>query len=89
VKRQYLVSGRVQGVGFRAFVFRMASGLGLTGFCRNLADGRVEVVAEGEETAMLSLERGLERGPRLAHVSSVEKNDILHEIASHNSFSIM
>lgn len=89
MKRRYLVSGRVQGVGFRAFVFRTASGLGLTGFCRNLADGRVEVIAEGEETAMLSLERGLERGPRLAHVSGVEKYDILHEMTTYTSFNIM
>ena len=49
---RYLVSGRVQGVGYRYFVLREAERLGLAGFARNLPDGRVEVVAEGAEEVL-------------------------------------
>ena len=86
---RYLVAGRVQGVGFRAFVLRRASGLGLRGYCRNLPDGRVEVSAEGEETLLKALEAELARGPRFASVSSVEKHEILDDMTSYNSFVIL
>ncbi|RJP31161.1 MAG: acylphosphatase [Candidatus Omnitrophota bacterium] len=67
------VSGRVQGVGFRYFVERRAQSLGLVGEVRNLGDGRVEVVAEGEEATLKELIAILQRGPSaLAHVASVD-----------------
>jgi acylphosphatase len=88
VRQRFLVSGEVQGVGFRAFVFRKATGLGLSGYCRNLLDGRVEVVAEGREAMLGDLEQELARGPRLARVSSVEKAEILDEMATYTTFSI-
>lgn len=88
MRRKYLVAGEVQGVGFRAFVFRTANGLGLTGYCRNLADGRVEVLAEGEAASLALLEGKLAEGPRLATVSGVEKADILDEMTTYNTFSI-
>lgn len=69
---RYLVSGRVQGVGFRYFVLREASRLGLSGFVRNLADGRVEVVAAGPEGMLSRLEALLWRGPVMANVKMVE-----------------
>jgi len=53
---RYLVHGRVQGVGYRYFVWRQAEALGVTGFARNRADGSVEVVAEGSEQALADLE---------------------------------
>jgi acylphosphatase len=56
------VSGRVQGVGFRYFVRSLATDAGLTGSARNLPDGRVEVVLEGDETAVRSAVAALE-GP--------------------------
>ncbi|SNR88263.1 acylphosphatase [Desulfurobacterium atlanticum] len=66
------VSGRVQGVGFRAFVKRKADMLGVKGFVRNLSDGRVEVVAEGEEEKLNKLLDFLHQGPSLSKVKSVE-----------------
>jgi acylphosphatase len=71
--RGFLVSGVVQGVGFRYFVLREAEGLGLAGWARNLPDGRVEVVAEGDEAALGKLEQSLRRGPSLSRVSGVER----------------
>jgi acylphosphatase len=74
--RRFLVSGHVQGVGFRWYVARHARGLGLAGFARNLADGRVEVVASGgDAAAMTRLEALLRTGPVGAQVESVERED--------------
>jgi len=89
VRLRFLVAGEVQGVGFRAFVLRKATSLDLLGYCRNLADGRVEVVADGAESALAELERELSRGPRLARVSGVDKAEILDEMIMSNTFSIM
>jgi acylphosphatase len=73
---RYTVLGRVQGVGYRYFVLRLADRLGVTGFARNLPDGSVEVVAEGEEAVLEELKAGLERGPAFASVSGVEREAI-------------
>ncbi len=67
-----IVSGRVQGVFFRASARAEAVRLGLTGYARNLADGRVEVLACGEPAAIAELERWLHHGSPLARVTSVE-----------------
>lgn len=67
-----LVEGRVQGVGFRAFVAAKAKALGLKGFVRNLPDGRVEVVAEGDRDRLDKLAAWVKRGPRRARVSGVQ-----------------
>jgi acylphosphatase len=73
VKRvRLLVSGRVQGVFFRAHTRDLAQRLGLSGFVRNLPDGRVEIVAEGEEAALEELISFAHRGPPLAQVTGVE-----------------
>jgi acylphosphatase len=69
---RYIVSGRVQGVFFRASARDEAVRLGLDGYARNLAGGRVEVLASGQETAVAELERWLHHGPPLARVTSVE-----------------
>lgn len=63
----------MQGVGYRYFARRSAESLGLTGFARNLADGSVEVVAEGEPLALQSLEAALRQGPSFALVESLDK----------------
>lgn len=70
---RFLVSGRVQGVAFRAHTQREALALGLRGWARNLADGRVEVVAEGDGAAVEALARWLAHGPPLARVDGVER----------------
>ncbi|MCC5861092.1 MAG: acylphosphatase [Gammaproteobacteria bacterium] len=66
-----LVTGRVQGVGFRAATARRARGLGIEGHARNLEDGRVEVLARGGSEALAELVRWLWQGPAFAHVSEV------------------
>jgi acylphosphatase len=70
--RRYLVSGRVQGVGFRYFAQDTAEREGLSGRVRNLPDGRVEVEAEGDEETLARFEAALWRGPSHARVEHVE-----------------
>ncbi|AEB12088.1 acylphosphatase [Marinithermus hydrothermalis] len=67
-----LIRGRVQGVGFRAFAQKKALELGLSGYAENLSDGRVEVVAEGEEALLEQFLAFLQQGPRLSRVEGVE-----------------
>ncbi|GAA4018326.1 acylphosphatase [Deinococcus rubellus] len=67
-----LVSGTVQGVGYRLYVQRYARDLNLVGFAENVGDGRVEVVAEGHEEDLHQLAHQLRRGPKHARVSSVD-----------------
>lgn len=71
VAHRFLVQGRVQGVGFRFFTEDAARRENLAGFVRNLADGRVEVVAEGERDALRRFELALHAGPPLARVERV------------------
>lgn len=73
---RYLVRGRVQGVGYRYFVLRQADALGVTGYARNLPDGGVEVIAEGEEAALAALEERLREGPSFAAVAGLERRPI-------------
>ncbi len=88
VAARWLISGVVQGVGFRWFVARHAESLKLRGWVRNLADGRVEVVAAGAEADMRQLQSWLDAGPRFARVERVEKSDIPHEDICAKSFEI-
>lgn len=71
VRRRYLVKGRVQGVGYRAFAARVARTLRVSGGASNLEDGRVEVVAEGPAHALDRLEAALAEGPRMSRVDDV------------------
>jgi acylphosphatase len=73
--RRWFVSGTVQGVGFRFFVEGKANALGLSGWVRNLDDGRVEVYAVGSEPVLNDLASALHVGPRMAQVRSVEQQD--------------
>ena len=65
------ISGIVQGVGYRYFAIRKASNYGLKGFVKNLIDGRVEVVAEGERGLIEEFIKDLRHGPISAHVTDV------------------
>lgn len=70
---RFFVSGRVQGVAFRAHTRQQALALGLRGYARNLADGRVEVVVAGDVAAIDTLERWLHHGPPLARVDTLAR----------------
>jgi acylphosphatase len=73
--RHFIVTGYVQGVGFRWFVMRRARSLGLTGWVRNLPDGSVEAWAEGDEEALTNLESLLRLGPSSSTVKFVETRE--------------
>ena len=67
-----LISGKVQGVGFRNFTQLNAQQLGVNGYAKNLANGKVEVVAEGDKSQLYALVEFLKKGPRYARVDSLE-----------------
>lgn len=69
---QCIVSGRVQLVMYRDFATRSARSLGLTGYVKNLPDGRVEALAQGEEAALLGFVERLHQGSLLSRVDNVE-----------------
>ena len=72
----YLVKGRVQGVGFRWFVQREASEIGLKGWVRNTDDGHVEVVAPGEPEDLAELKDALRKGSRGSRVDAVMEHEL-------------
>ena len=76
VCKRYCVSGRVQGVFFRASTADTARRLGVNGWALNLPDGRVEVVATGPRTAVEDLGHWLLKGPRLANVTRVDGDNM-------------
>jgi acylphosphatase len=72
VARRFRIGGRVQGVGFRMFAQARASVEGVHGWVRNLDDGRVEALVEGDAEAVDRVELALRRGPPGSHVASVD-----------------
>jgi acylphosphatase len=72
VRKRVVVTGRVQGVGFRAACAAQARAFGVAGTVRNLPDGRVEATFEGDADAVEALVAWCERGPSYAHVRHVE-----------------
>mgnify|MGYP003466878233 CR=1 FL=1 len=74
--RRFLVTGRVQGVGFRWFVVECARREGLAGHVRNLPDGGVEAVADGDLEGLTRFEAALWRGPSRARVEDVVSDDL-------------
>ena len=76
VARRFIISGAVQGVGFRYFVLRAAARHQVLGTVRNLPDGRVEVMAEGERAALDDFKQDLATGPTLANVTDLEETDL-------------
>ena len=75
-RRYFLVSGRVQGVGYRYFARRAAQSLGLSGWVRNLDDGGVEAEAQGPAQSLVSFEGLLREGPPGGHVRSLDSREI-------------
>ena len=86
IARRFLVTGRVQGGGFRWFTQDTARREGVKGWVRNLADGRVEAIVEGEFEAVTRVERAIRSGPRGARVERVEVDD--QEPGGYRSFTI-
>ena len=83
---RFLVSGRVQGVAYRFSARSLARQLGLRGWVRNLADGRVELVAAGPAPALEKLEQWLNQGPPQARVEQVTREAA--EVAEFEDFEI-
>jgi len=84
---QSIVTGTVQGVAFRAWVQGQARSLGVSGWARNLADGAVEVLAQGDEAAVLELRDRLLTGPPLARVQDVRSKWLDYD-KRHEHFAI-
>jgi acylphosphatase len=75
IARHYVISGRVQGVGFRYFAERAARHAGVTGWVRNLGDGRVEAHAEGTRQAVDQFEGRLRQGPSRSDIRGFESRE--------------
>jgi acylphosphatase len=76
VARRFLISGDVQGVGYRYFALRAAARHQVSGTVRNQPDGSVEVIAEGEREAMDEFKKDLATGPSMADVTELEETDL-------------
>lgn len=76
VARRFLITGAVQGVGFRYFALRAAARHQVKGTVRNLPDGNVEVLAEGERDAMEAFKQDLATGPIFASVAGMDELDL-------------
>ena len=85
---QFLISGKVQGVGFRAFVRDKARLLGLSGWVRNLSDGRVECVVNNDPVKLSEFENFLIQGPSWAKVDKVLPSKVSFEVKA-ESFDIV
>lgn len=72
VQKHIYISGRVQGVGFRAFIRSQAAVLDIKGWAKNLLDGRVEVVIQGEKNKITKMIKKLKKGPSFARVENLE-----------------
>ena len=84
--RHYLVSGRVQGVGFRFFAYEAATREHVHGWARNRLDGTVEILAEGSEESIRRFERAIRQGPPSAQVTGFAVTPVADE--GHTGFSI-
>jgi acylphosphatase len=88
IARRFYVTGRVQGVFFRASTRHQAQQLNLTGHAVNLADGRVEVLAIGSADAVNSLQQWLWQGPPAAEVRDVQAQNVtLESVGTHSEFT--
>jgi acylphosphatase len=88
MRRQFLIEGEVQGVGFRYFTVRAARRIGIRGWVRNLPDGGVEAVVEGTDDQLQEFEAALRRGPSMAIVTNVRASDVSDEVELPGSFQV-
>ena len=87
VARKFLISGEVQGVGYRFFAQRSAARHQVLGYVRNLDDGRVEAFAQGSQKQVEEFKHDLAAGPRYSQVEKVEEI-VLEPSRSYSSFRI-
>jgi acylphosphatase len=87
IRYSAIVQGRVQGVGFRYFIQLTACKLSLTGWCKNLMNGNVEIEVQGLENNVLSFVSEIKKGNGFAKVSDIDLN-ILPVLDSEKKFSI-
>ncbi len=87
VARKFVISGQVQGVGFRFFAQRSAARHQIHGYVRNLEDGRVESLAEGNEKAVEAFKHDLTAGPTYSQVEEIEEI-VLEPTRLYSSFRI-
>lgn len=87
--RRYIITGRVQGVGYRRFVEREAVNLGITGWVRNLAHGEVEALALAERPVLSDFEERLRKGPMFAKVREIQSEDLLDYTKLPDAFLIL
>jgi acylphosphatase len=87
VRRHLLIGGKVQGVGFRVFLADQAIKARLTGYVRNLDDGRVEAALEGPRDAVDHVAAWCREGPTMAHVSAIEITD--EDLTGDREFAIL
>jgi acylphosphatase len=87
IARRFYVRGRVQGVGFRYFIEEVANREGVTGYVRNLPDGRVEALVEGDSEAVTRVERAIRSGPASSRVDHVD-SDVLTPGGAYKSFRV-
>jgi acylphosphatase len=71
--RRWVISGQIQGLGFRSFVARHAADLGITGWVRNLSDGRIDVYASGTLTQLNAIGEKIKKGPPMAAVRDIKE----------------
>lgn len=82
------VTGRVQGVGFRYFTHSNAQSLKITGYVKNLADGNVEIYAEGGEQIMAKFYQSVQKGPSFSNVIDIQADWFEISEKKYNDFSI-
>ncbi|MGM0501857.1 MAG: acylphosphatase [Bacillota bacterium] len=87
VRKHVYLSGRVQGVGFRAFTSRSAKRLNVNGWVKNLADGRVEAIFTGAQDKVKRILEEVKQGPSFAEVNNIEVEDESYK-GQYNSFEI-
>ncbi|MEX2632957.1 MAG: acylphosphatase [Balneolales bacterium] len=75
IRKKVIIKGKVQGVGYRAFVHRNAHNLGVNGWVRNLDNGDVEAIFEGEQASVNKMMEACNQGPLLARVLSIDINN--------------
>jgi len=84
--KKYNLKGIVQGVGFRYYIYKKANELNIKGYAKNLLEGGVEIIAEGDEGDLKQFETYLQKGPTLARVDNIKSKEI--DPVGYNNFQI-